>query len=349
MSWDVLLGNLCTWVGGEKALFLSGTSDGRYSGTSCYNFDFGNVVAKYNNGFNSQDPRLPYSKRMTAGQSDTSQNLIPNGLLVDTEYFNEIYVPSNICDSLHSVLADNRQLGRQAISIYRGFGTDFFQTHEIERMKGIQPYIMQALEYAVWISALPRDRTEGQLCSTLLSENLRFRPIKGKLSETLDECVSLSLAGDQLIPRTDAIRDVFGIAFQKARRGLSTRMKLAVSHHDFGHKSDFIELTFRRVPMNISWMDPDDTSVMLCASRIEQDKSGDNHQLFATAFSLSPAETRLLGDLLRDSDLRKASANLGIKYETARWHLKNMLHKTRYARRYDLVHAARNLDLSNLS
>ena len=54
-------------------------------------------------------------------------------------------------------------------------------------------------------------------------------------------------------------------------------------------------------------------------------------------FDLTPAEARLALHLVAGETLRSAEAKLGITYETARTHLKNIFNKTGTSRQAELV------------
>src|SRR5262245_54759820 len=59
--------------------------------------------------------------------------------------------------------------------------------------------------------------------------------------------------------------------------------------------------------------------------------------LLRSHFGLTPAEARLTLHLVAGETLRSAEAKLGITYETARTHLKNIFGKTGTCRQAELV------------
>jgi DNA-binding CsgD family transcriptional regulator len=59
--------------------------------------------------------------------------------------------------------------------------------------------------------------------------------------------------------------------------------------------------------------------------------------LLQSHFGLTPAEARLALHLVAGETLRSAEAKLGITYETARTHLKNIFGKTGTCRQAELV------------
>jgi DNA-binding CsgD family transcriptional regulator len=60
-------------------------------------------------------------------------------------------------------------------------------------------------------------------------------------------------------------------------------------------------------------------------------------ELLRCHFGLTPAEARLALHLVAGETLRSAEAKLGITYETARTHLKNIFDKTGTCRQAELV------------
>jgi len=63
----------------------------------------------------------------------------------------------------------------------------------------------------------------------------------------------------------------------------------------------------------------------------------DSIDLLRSHFGLTPAEARLAIHLVAGETLRSADAKLGITYETARTHLKNIFSKTGTCRQAELV------------
>ena len=60
----------------------------------------------------------------------------------------------------------------------------------------------------------------------------------------------------------------------------------------------------------------------------------------ATAFFLTPAETRLIESLLAGRSLRETTAALGVAMTTAKTHLENIFQKTGVKRQAELMRLA---------
>jgi DNA-binding CsgD family transcriptional regulator len=68
-----------------------------------------------------------------------------------------------------------------------------------------------------------------------------------------------------------------------------------------------------------------------------QPDAKDSAELVAAAYNLTPAETRLLADLLAGQTLAQAAASLNIAETTARGHLDSIFAKTGVSRQADLM------------
>ena len=64
----------------------------------------------------------------------------------------------------------------------------------------------------------------------------------------------------------------------------------------------------------------------------------------AAAFSLTPAETRLVESLLAGRSLKETAAALGVAMTTAKTHLENIFQKTGVKRQAELVRLAARAD-----
>lgn len=346
LNWNDLLETICLWVGGDKALFFSEDTNGIYKVPYSYNFDLAEV-SKYNLGVNIRDPRAKHSKEALAGMTRSGQEYIRNTNLKNTDYFNEIYRPNDSCDSLHSVIMENPDTGRQALSIHRGLSKDFFEPSDIDRMQAILPHLIDAYSYSIYISGNIGPKTSNERCGVLIDKNFLVTPLTGNLEKVLSGCNSLSFHGDYLRPANETVKAFLSLAFSNAEKGKtsSAKFKLVDSHSIDETKS--VKVTLQKLCNAIQWMDPERNMVMLHAV-VESEENLEYHtELFAATFNLTLAETRIVECLIRKDDLRDAAKKTGIRYETVRWHVKNVLQKTLYNRRDVLLRAVRNLDLSN--
>ena len=91
------------------------------------------------------------------------------------------------------------------------------------------------------------------------------------------------------------------------------------------------------LPSPLRWMGSD--CVFLSIGRANN-AIASRARLFAKFHHFTERETAILEVLMREADMRRAGEAIGIGYETLRWHVKNMCHKSHHARRESMVIAA---------
>jgi len=346
LPWNSLLESICHWVDGDKAMFFSSSPSGSYQVPYSFNFDLSDVK-RYNSGLNQCDPRLNYSKRTLEGMTKTGQQYVLNDDLKGTAYYNEVYVPKDIGDSLHSVILDSVQTGRQALSIHRSFQKEPFQSKDIEKMQALLPYLIDAYSYSVSVACHIGKKTYDKSASALINSDLLVAPLTGNLSKVLSDCELLKCSGNFLRPGNQTIKEYLSVAIGHAKHGQKSSAKLKLETGSSVLDLNYVSLTIQKIPDAIGWMNSDEDFVMIQTSIERENTFSLNAEIFAGTFKLTLAEQRLIGCLQAEDDLRLAAARCDISYETARWHVKNILQKTLYPRRQDLIRAVCELDLSN--
>jgi len=344
-SWESVLKDLCQWVEGDKAILMHSDFGGAYHSSISYNHD-PSVLAKYNEGFNASDPRMPFSKMTPAGVAKTGQQYVQNCDIDKTPYYNEILVAADIFDSVHAVIFDTQTTGRQALSIHRSFKGDFFEQRQIDRIEVILPYLIEAMQYAIEFTGRFNLSSSSPSFGALMDEKLNIRLLNGEVYQVLNDCHSLGFDGVYLRPKRTQLKNGFLRAFTRAKRGMVSKFRLDVTP-TAGEESDvFLRITVSPRPSLIDWMPGVNNSVMLHIVRITQDKAVDV-ETFAKVFELTGAERRTLEMLSREKDTRHAAIACGISYSTLRWHLKNIFSKTGYKSQDLLMNALKEMDFTN--
>lgn len=340
-SWDDVVDALARFVGaGKGALYHSehGTS---YRSVATSNFD-PTVFRKYDQGFNARDPRTAISMRLGAGEVGTGQGFLPNHEIERTEYFQEITLPANVMDSVHGVILDDRVFGRKAISLQRGFGEDIFGHEETRRLSAALPKLSDAMRYSLWTSA---PASGEHSLSLLLDAAMTVRILRGNAELLRTPRLALGL-------ERRAHATVLALRSDPARRAVRTLWRRAFSGHacplrvtqPSGPRLDF---TLMPMPDALAWVWDGRPCVLLSVSRLDGDARVDV-EAFAEAHALTPAERHVLAVLCDGGSSADVADRLGIKPETLRWHVKNLMSKTGFSRRDALVRAARVTDLSEL-
>ena len=339
-----LVSQITDFVDGGKGSLFSAQNGGAYKSVAIFGFD-PKLFLEYDDGMNLQDPRKPSSMRLTAGDADTGQSFLSNETLqkVYPGYYNDISLRGNIKDSVHGVIADDPVLGRQPISIQRGFSDDLFGSAEIEKMTAVLPYLSDMLHYAKLVT-VPK-----AAYSCLLAPDLTLFHLDGDpeilRSAPRTQAIVITRKGhdDQLSLNTDGggrlLRRLWAQAYQGRSHVIRFRHDAVTDH----------VLTISPAPSLLNWVWPGRKRVLCRIDLSNRDLlTPDASDIYADAFGLTPAEGRVLAALTTGRPSGELALNLGISAETLRWHVKNILSKTRHSRRSDLIQAARSNDLTHL-
>jgi|GEM_PF-1995138 len=346
LPWDILLGNICDWLEGDRAMMLSAHHGKPYSSTVSYNHDLSKIM-KYNKGFNGSDPRMPFSKLTLPGQTRTGQQYVRNEDIKHTEYFNVISRAGDQLDSLHSVIMDTPGSGRQAISIHRSFKNQLFEPSDIENMEALLPHLTEAYQYAVKVSGKLSNKIGCRDCALLIKPDLQTKCLSGDPLDVLLGNEFLGWNGEYLRPHSEALVKFLDLTVKRARNGISSQCRIRVSSPSDPKRNPFIQLTISPRPRLIDWLSDAQDTVMLYASRQEENIDTSNCEIFSKIYQLTKSECRTLIALLETDDLKKAASKSQVSYETVRWHLKNIFQKTGYNKQETLLKAVMEMDLSN--
>jgi DNA-binding CsgD family transcriptional regulator len=345
LPWEILLRNICSWVGGDRAMMLSAEHGHPYKSTASYNHDVSNISA-YNQGLNLDDPRMPLSKLTRPGQTRTGQEYVENCEISKTDYFHLISKKADQLDSLHSVILESSLTGRQAISIHRSFKNEIFGQEEVERMQGILPHLVDAYNYAIKISGKLNPRVQTQDCAFLVKSDLRAVLLSGKPELILDGNPSFGWNGEKLRIKNSAFRTFLELAFVRGSQNQSLHCRIQIPN---AHTSNtHLQILTQPKPQMIDWVANMDGSIVLYVSRVHTEFDIQQCELFAEIFQLSKSESRTLRELSQAGSLREASIRTNIRYETMRWHLKNIFAKTGYHSQEALLKAVETTDISNV-
>ncbi len=340
-DWQVLLERIARWVGGDKAMLMAGSGMNPYRGSLVFNHD-PDVMEFYNTHYNKRDPRKLKSKLTPAGEVEHGQNYIANEEIRHTEYFDAINVRGDVFDSVHGVICDDAELGRQAISIQRGFAGDYFGEEELQRMRAILPHLERALRLSARMGHVHGERDGGDRdVRCLIDRAFNIQPLGPCPSVLLASCSGFACHDNRLVCETAAAEATLRHAVTRAcQSGETVYFEVAMK------PDERLAWQFAQPPDQLSWVTPSEPCALLSLF-VRSAGDRDANVVFATAFGLSERESDVLGALLEGQDNRTTAAALGMGYETLRWHLKAIFSKTGYARREALLAAARRCDLSN--
>lgn len=326
--WDALLQDLAEWVGGSKALLLGADDTGPYRHSANWNHA-PEALARYNNHYNRFDPRARLAQFTPLHQCQLGQQYVANESIAGSEYFDAINLAGDVKDSVHGVIANDREIGRRSISIQRGFREEFFGQNEADRLTAVLPMLEAAMRDSIRFSRSLAGQMSGEGFCYLVVDAARrvaFSDVEGDGQLSASE--SLSLSGGQLTSGHQRIDKAIERAIRSAIGG-------AALHLNIGG----LELSFSRLPGSLGWLADEDHCFLAIVPK--PDLTQTRTDLFAIAHGFSSREKEILSVLLGENDVRMAATKAGLTYETLRWHVKNMQQKSGIQRRDAMLAAAR--------
>ena len=307
--WQDLLRDIAEWVGGSKAMLLGMPGGGPYRRSLDWNHDRV-AIERYNSHYNRFDPRSGLSLVTPVHQSQLGQQYVRNENIEHTEYFEAINRFGDVRDSVHGIIGDDAEFGRQSISVQRGFGEAYFEPAEADRLSALLPILEKALRNSLRAARLlSAHRDPGDFAYLVVDRGLalRYADHGGCDSGTLGGA-ALFIARDRLAGMDCATLAVVEAAVAKALEGETLSFRLGGAS---------IEVS--PLPSPLQWMGSDSVFLSIAWAR---DAITSRAKLFAAFHNFTERETAILEVLMRETDMRRAGQAIGISYETLRWHVK---------------------------
>ena len=216
----------------------------------------------------------------------------------------------------------------------------------------ILPLLREAARYSlVRFEPKPAPAPAGRAHSEalcLLDARHVLTPIDGEPARLVRDTPVRIVAGRLTSAKPPLARAING-ALQMARAGRPSRFRLRTARQ--------VAVQFRfapyrgPMPSGVSATasvenGPAENGLAVLRLIARPDDRTEGVALFSAAFGLSAREGELVEQLLTAPTSRDAAATLGIRYETLRWHLKNIYAKTNCGGRDALLDAVRSNDLT---
>lgn len=301
-------------------------------------------VESYNQRFHEQNPWFHHGPIMTLGDVTTGDRLIPEGVYLGSDFYNEWMKPQNLFHVVRGVIYRN-EAEIIYVAVQRPREAGKFNDREVQQFQGLIPHLQRAITDFELLSRL---RTVGQGALAALDVvplgiaifDADGRPILVNQTgrEILNEGdgLRLRLTGVQAVdPGENArLRAALDSAVDVAKRaGEHAFETLAVSRPS-GRRP--ISVSICPLPLNDPIFQHDRPAVIVVFNDTERQTETDKETL-RQFYGLTPAEARLAQCLVKGQRLDEAAAALHITSGTARTHLKHIFSKTETTRQAELV------------
>jgi DNA-binding CsgD family transcriptional regulator len=267
------------------------------------------------------------------------------GYYRSTAYFNEWMKPQDFIYTLGTNLSDDG-CERTKLYLYRAARTGPFSSSDVECLQCLSGHLTNAVEVA---SRVAQQATLAKQTLHVL-ERTDFGVVlldeDGGLIEANGFAEGLFAAGEGLRLEQGAVVAAHPADAARLARALRDALELragqsavasprAIALRGAGGRR---WLRVHAIPLSAESDDPfcrrRPAVALVLASHTKAVLSVDE---LGRLYGLTPAESRLVQSLLSGANLRQASERTGVKYETARWYLKNIFQKTGVTRQAELV------------
>jgi len=335
-GWQSVIQDLLSLCEAEKALMLTvGVTPATQPWERTINVDIG-TLQEYASHWASQD--LMYlgavrKGRVRPGLVSTEQELIDRREYSSSSYFNDFLKPNDIEPQLNVCLTNSMPqygLGPSAITLYRGVGKESFDEEPVSMLRRLAPHLSVAACTTWHIEALGMSAPMYRRALDEIRLPLFALDMTGKLTLVNSAGDGLirakrwvTVARNTLVAASGLIgSDTFRQALAKLRSGSGTtllltdgasRRQAVMTTVPLGSPSP-IQVASKRIA-GFVWIVP-------CSPEVAPVKS------LGQLFQLSPAEIRLLQQLVDGISLTDAAAQLHVSLNTARTQVKAIFRKT---------------------
>ncbi len=326
--WPDVLSAIADLLDADKAVFISGTKDAALATGVQHNHDPERLEA-YNTYYNRQDPWWGPLQKLSPGLAVRAQELKPVSEITHTEYYHDHLKKADIGGPLVATL-DTMANRPSAISFQRKLARDDFSHEDTALLQMLVPHLVNAVRMN-WQMTQHMIRetliTSGNASGFVFIVNEKGRVVgPDTVADNLAKRTSaLAITHDRLHAANPAHQSKLDEAISSA---LKEGHGKAFPLQDSGHNAPIIvrsspipDVVQARLAMTTGPL-----AVICIDIPVTPTLSG--VYVMSETYGLSAKESDLLSSFSNSYNLRATANALDITYETARWHLKQILAKT---------------------
>lgn len=271
-----------------------------------------------------------------------------------SEFWNDFARPADLFRAA-VVAVENSELTpgtRTYLSVFRPRRSKRFDENTLAFLRTIQPHVLRSLKLGRLLSTAASERTMlqamlGPIATPMFActADANIRYANPAAEALLRENDGLSSAGTRLVATTSTNTDKLAKAIRQAAAAASSDGPRTGRTLRVPRRSADRPITITVVPLpendgQIAGVELARALVIVHRQALSFDVAVER---LREAYTLTPAEAKLVGSMLEGGALSHAAKRLGIGHSTARTHLNNIFAKTQTRRQSDLLQLVHGL------
>jgi DNA-binding CsgD family transcriptional regulator len=343
-GWRELLASYTRLIAGDDCvLYLKPRGGPKGKVLTSLGFDASYRIDRYLSYYEARSPLIPLYRRLPQGQIHALGEYAFSVPYRKTEYFHDWVRPQGFADMVGGHLLRNDQ-HYAWLSIRRAEGRGTYSVSDVRAAARVAPHLGRALSLRFKLEA--ERATPNSLRNSLefvgfgviiVDANSKILIANGPADKVLKAGDGLASHQGRLVcahPRdAAALQAAVAVAAQSPDGGSKVAMDFCVNRSEAN-----APLTLHVVPLNSASV----TTGFISQSAVAVFVIDPFHRVpdaerFARAYGLTPAQRRLLHEIVRGGGVVEAAAKLGIAVPTARTQLQHVFQKTNTATQAELV------------
>ena len=340
-QWGAVIAALTDLLGGMSGALHAGRVDGSgFMFGSTYRLDTV-ASAAYANHYYSINPLNDAILRVPAGLVAPDHALVPPGDLARTEFFNDYGKRFGIAGSLTIVMERDAHY-EACLGVTRPMGSDVFSDTQVAFVQRLVPHIHRAVRLNRRLAGLQNERETLKSALSAIETAVFILDAGGVI-------VFANAAGERLLARRDGLRSEHGRLFAEsfsAQNALAALIGNALAER--GPRGGGVPLPQLRMsrPLIVKimpiahkggpWLNAPEARAVVFVSDTEA-PAAETVEAAMDAYGLTPAEKKLLSELVAGRSLKEAADSLSITRATSRNRLARIMTKTETHRQSELL------------
>lgn len=350
-SWDDLLVTLVDQLGGDSALIYLKPRCAHVAGTVVASHGFGRNyrLGAYLSYYEARSPLIPFFKQTPVGRARALGQYAFSAIYRETEFYQDWMRPQRIGDMLGSHLVRDGELYAW-FAIRRPDRHRGYSAAEVRVADQVASHLARAIKL--------RFKLDNELaCAYGARRSLDLVSFGIFVLDASGKVLMANRAGEAILRLSDGLKCRDGrlscwrshetAALQGAIRAIVRGARAPAELYltrDEGRRPYTVHVMPVISPTAWKGFAPASASVTLFV--VDPHVPSENVEGMATAYALTPAECRVLREIMRCRGLVEAAGKLGIALPTARTHLQRIFSKTNTSNQAELVRLAMAMSLA---